>query len=208
MMSMLRRFPLILVVLLLMGCFGREIPPVTVKHYAVEYPPPAREGRIAPDAVVRMERFTTGEGMIGRAMVFRPKLFVRETYRYHRWDVVPADMVQALLLRDIRHAGLFNAALSPHDGGTARYVINGHVAEFLEIDEGDRSYASVVLDVTVIDTAGAPDEVVLLQKTYRGFEPMPSRQPHALARSMSAAMARLSAAFLEDLGRAVKENKK
>lgn len=193
-MKTIKILMLLLAVLLVTGCFGGTTVPATYTYYALEYPSPPAESKASYDAVVRAERFTSAPEFIGRDMIFRSQPFVRDSYRYHRWTSAPADMVQGLLLRDLRQAGIFRAVLTPDDIGEARYVLYGHVEEFLQREEKN---ASLIVNLTLMDSKGPGD--VLMQKTYRISEPLASRGPQEAAKGMSTAMARLSAAFLQDL---------
>ena len=195
-MNRISTFLMLLAVFLVTGCFGGTTATATYKYYALEYPPPQMEGKATPDAVIRAERFTAAPDFVGREMVYRSQPFVRDTYRYHRWASAPADMVQGLLLRDLRQAGIFRAVLPPDDMGEARYILYGHVEEFLQWEEKN---ASLIVNITLVDTKGSGSGNVLMQKTYRLTEPLASRGPQEAAKGMSTAMARLSSAFLKDL---------
>lgn len=190
---------------LLTGCIsaGGGVP-VPVKHYALEYPPPRVEGRSAVDGAVRIEPFVLAQDSDSRDMIYRPRPYARETYRHHRWNVPPVLMIHGLVLRDIRQSGLFGAVLSPEEEGQARYILDGRIEEFLEIDEADRSVATVVIGVTLFDKAAADGGgKIFFQKTYRSSEPLGRRQADELARAMSAAMAKFSGELLKDLASVV-----
>lgn len=208
-MSTLKRLWIIFPIYMLTGCLGNTAPHVGVKHYALEYALSHQESMSPVDTVIRIERFSAVQEFTGQDMVFRPKAFIRDAYRYHRWNVIPADMIQGLLLRDMRQAGYFRAVLSPGDSGDARYSVNGCVEEFLEVDEKDRSIASLAVAVTVMQSTrenSAGD--VLMQKTYRIAEPFSPRSPDTFARSMSVATARFSAELIKDISAIIKGYKK
>jgi len=192
---------IIVMFFLLTGCFGSRTPSPAVKQYALEYEPPRMESKILTDDLIRVERFTGAQDHVGREMVYRSQPFAREDYRYHRWYAAPVDMVQALLSRDLRQAGFFRAVLPYEDPRPVRYLVEGQVEEFLEIEEKDRSAALLVVGITLVETGQqmAADKIIF-QKTYRVSEPLgASRQPGALARGMSAAMGRLSHEWMGDL---------
>ena len=200
-MTMKNRLFIIPVIFLLTGCFGSKAPSVAVKHYMLEYSPARVESRFAADDVIKVERFTGAPEYLSRDMVYRPLPFVREAYRYHRWNAAPVDMIQGLLLRDIRQTGFFKAVLSYEDAGAARYIVEGQLMEFLEIDEKDLSVASLAIGIMLVDTAKENAlEKILFQKIYRLTEPLgSSRRPGALAQGMSAVMARFSRELIGDL---------
>lgn len=196
-MNRMKPIWMLLAVLLVTGCFGGATVPATHKYYALEYPSPSLAGNPLHDAVIRWERFTAAPDFNGRDIVYRSQPFVRDKYRYHRWAAAPADMVQGLLLRDLRQARLFRAVLSPDEHGEVRYTLYGHVEEFLQREDKD---VSLVVSITLTDAEKEERGGVLFQKTYRLSEPVASRDPQETAKGMSAALAKLSAALLKDLG--------
>ncbi|MDD5169325.1 MAG: ABC-type transport auxiliary lipoprotein family protein [Syntrophales bacterium] len=202
------RLPLLLVLFLIAGCFGGAgVPPAAVKYYALEYRSPRFENKASVDMVIRIERFTMSQDYESREMVYRPRPFVREVYRYHRWNVPPVEMVQGLVLRDIRQAGLFRAVLSAEDTGEARYVITGRIDEFLEIDEMSRSLATFAINLSLIDASSNHGGKILLQKTYRLSEPFSRHKPDEFAQAMSTAMEKFSGLFIGDIYSAIISNK-
>jgi ABC-type uncharacterized transport system auxiliary subunit len=192
---------IVLAICFLTGCFGSKVPSVPVKHYTLEYAPPYVESRTVANGVIKVERFTGATEYLSRDMVYRPQPFVRDTYRYHRWNAAPVDMIQGLLVRDIRQGGGFKAVLSYEDTGVARYIVEGQLMEFIEVDEKNRIVASLVIGITFMDTVKEhAAERILFQKIYRIAEPLGlSKEPRALAQSMSAAMARFSGELIGDL---------
>ncbi len=187
---------------LLSGCLGGTPPPVPTTYYTLEYPLPPPVSRAAADTVLRLERLESLADPAGRDMLYRSGPFIRDAYRYHRWHVPPTDMIQGLLLRDLRAAGLFRAVLSPEEEGAARYILTGQVEEFLQREDGETWLATLAIGMTLADI---DNDRILLQKTYRLAEPLDSRRPAALARGMSAAVARFSRDLIRDIGATLKQ---
>jgi ABC-type uncharacterized transport system auxiliary subunit len=186
--------------LLIVGCMGGVQPSMTVNHYALEYPFPRFENLSRIGEIIRMERFTASRTFHSNEMVFRPKPYMREIYNYHRWDIMPADMVTELITRDIGNAGVFKSVLSYRDPGNARFLLEGKVEEFMEVDDGNRSWASLIVLVTFWDSSGQNTaNRVILQKKYNFREPVKKRQPHELAKAMSTAMEKLSKELIMDV---------
>lgn len=203
-MAMKVRWFWLLTVIMLTGCIGGTGAPVMVKNYVLEYPPPRLDHRPSADATIRMERFTAAADYVSRDMVYRPRPYVRDAYRHHRWLIPPADMITGLVLRDLRQSGLFGTVFSPEEAGTARYIVEGSIEAFLEINEGERSVASLAVRVTVTDiSVQEPRRKVLFQKLYRVSEPVAHQQPSELPRGMSLATASFSRQLLADLASAM-----
>jgi ABC-type uncharacterized transport system auxiliary subunit len=182
-----------------------------MEHYTLEYPIPRLENlsRVAsPHDTIRVERFTAFSEFRGSEMVYRPKPYVRDIYHYQRWDIKPADLVTEFVLRDMRNAEVFRSVLSYDDSGDARCVLEGRVEEFMEIDEGEKSWASLTVYVKVSDSSGKTgDKRIILEKSYKILEPFnKDREPRELARAMSAAMEKFSRKLIPDIYRATKDS--
>ncbi len=193
---------------LISGCLGGSQPSLTVKHYTLEYPAPRFENLSRINDVIRVERFTAVRAFHGNEMVYRSKPYMRDTYQFHRWDITPAYMMTDLVLRDIRSAKVFEFVLSREDTGEARFLLEGQIQEFMEIDEGEKSWSSLVVRVTLSDllkkTASGR---VVLQKSYNLLVPFKKdRQPLDLAVAMSAAMERFSKELIPDIYRVAKDS--
>jgi len=197
---------LLFVGFLISGCMGGSQPSRMVQHYTLEYPAPRFENLSRINGLIRVERFTAIRAFQGNEMVYRSKPYMRDIYRYHRWDITPAYMMTDLILRDVRSAQIFDFVLSYEDVGETRYILEGHIEEFMEIDEGEKSWSSLVVRVTLSDSLKkTPANHVILQKSYRLMEPFgKERYPHELAMTMSAAMERFSKELILDIYKVVK----
>lgn len=185
--------------LLLAGC-GKS--PVLVHQYILEYPPPALKGTPLAEAV-KVERFAVAEPYNTTAMVYRPDAFKSDTYKYNRWRVGPGHLVTDYLLRDLRAARLFKAVFGPDAPDQSRYLLEGGVEEFQEVDAADGWKAALAVSVTLLDRhyQEIPQRVVF-QKNYRILEPLAAKTPDGLAQAMSQAMEKASGEIIMDVYRA------
>ncbi len=197
--SLSRMLLLLLLASLLAGC-GKE--PLLVHQYILEYPAPAVTGPPLAEAI-KVERFQIAQPFDTTAMVYRADPYRSDTYKYNRWRVTPGYLVTDYLLRDLRAARLFKAVFSPDSSDDARYLLQGGVEEFQEIDEADGWKASLALSVTLLDLnyEEVPQRVVF-QKSYRLKEPMPAKTPEGLAQGMSLALEQLSGQIIREVYRA------
>jgi ABC-type uncharacterized transport system auxiliary subunit len=187
---------------LISGCMGSSQPSIAVKHYTLEYPFFRFENLSRIDQVIRVERFTAFRPFQGNEMVYRPKPYVRNIYNYHRWTISPADLITEILLRDIRGSGVFKSVFTYEDPGDARFVLEGRLEEFMEVDEGERSWASLIVHVSFSDLSGKnPANRIILQKTYKFLEPFKERHPQELVKAMSMATEKFSKELILDLYR-------
>ncbi len=194
------------------GCgLGGGEPPLMIKQWTLEYPPPSplppspsSAGRRLP-AALKVKRFGAVRALIGTDMLYRPRPNQREAYNYHRWLVSPADMVGDFLLRDLRAQAAFAAVFSSRQPQRARFVVEGGVEEFMEVDGEDGWQAVLRVNLALVDTKqDAAPRRLLFQRDYRFSAPMPSRDAAGLARGMSKAMEAFSQKARADLVEAVR----
>jgi ABC-type uncharacterized transport system auxiliary subunit len=204
-----RVFTLLLAAILLLvplaACVNFQRPARHVEHYTLEYPPPEFGGGTLEAASLKIERFSESAAFNTTAMIYRPEPFRLDAYQYHRWRVHPADLVGDHLLRDLRKSGLFRAVYSHLDPEEGRFILEGGVEEFLEIEDQGRRQAVLALNVALLDSSakGVPERV-LFQKRYRFLEPLEEKTPRGLAKGLSQAARRFSEALIRDVHDAVR----
>ncbi|MHC1698387.1 MAG: ABC-type transport auxiliary lipoprotein family protein [Geobacteraceae bacterium] len=186
------------------GCLKRGTPATIIEKYTFEYPSPEFTGTAQTDQTIKIERFSVARAFNSQAMVFRPAPYQLDAYASNRWMINPGDMVSDYLLRDLRNSGLFKAAFSFRDLEDARYVLEGSVDEFLEIDSNETRTAAITLSITLFDFSrtGVANRL-LFQKKYQATEPITDKTPKGLAQAMSSGMAKLSAQIIRDTLQAV-----
>lgn len=195
------RTPLVLLLLGLAAGCGK--PPTLVQKYILEYPPPAPLGAPRVEEVLKVELFEVAQVYNSPAMIYQPQPFKSDSYNYHRWRVNPGYLVTDYLIRDLRAARVFKAVLPYGSTGKSRFLLEGGVEEFLEMDFPGIWQAALSVNITLLDLnrQELPQRVVF-QKNYRVLEPLPEKTPNGLARGMSRAMENLSAQVIRDVSRA------
>jgi ABC-type uncharacterized transport system auxiliary subunit len=198
--TMMKRYGILLMVMGLIGCLGPTGKAPLVRQYVFEYAPPRAAGGAVIEEMLTVERFAAARLHTSSAMVYREGPFLQDTYHEHRWRVPPAEMVADFLRRDLKSAGLFRAVIPPREAEETRFVLEGGVEEFLEIDEGQMRKALLVVTLTLLDLSRreVPARVVF-QKTYRNEVPFKTDGAPGLAEAMSRAMAQLSAQSITDI---------
>lgn len=186
------------------GCLKRGTPSTIIEKYTFEYPSPDFTGTAQTGQTIKIERFSVARAYNSQAIVFRPAPYQLDAYASNRWMINPGDMVSDYLLRDLRNSGLFKAAFSFRDLEDARYVLEGSVDEFLEIDSDETRTAAITLSITLFDFSrtGMANKL-LFQKKYHATESITEKTPTGLARAMSSGMAKLSAQIIHDTLQAV-----
>ena len=184
----------------LAGCLNLQKPARYVEQYVLEYPSPEISGLSIIDTSIKVERFTEASAYNTSAMVYRPEPFKLEAYQYHRWRVHPADLVTDFFVRDLKNAALFRAIFSYSDQQDGRFILEGGVEEFLEIDEKNQREALLALSITLVDSSAqeVPNRI-LFQKRYRFLIPIEENTPRGLAKGMSQAMQKFSESLIRDI---------
>ena len=201
---MMKRFGIILVMIGLTGCLGSTGSAPPVRQYVLEYAPPRAADGAGVAETIKVEHFTAARILAGPAMLYRQGPFRLDAYHEHRWRVAPAEMVEDLLRRDLRHAGIFRAVLSPRDAEETRFILEGGVEEFLEVEEAAGRKALLVATLTLLDLSRREVSArVVFQKTYRCEALFKTEGATGFAEAMSRAMTQLSTQVIDDVGRAL-----
>lgn len=204
-----RNFLVLTILLFVGGCVGGGTPPPPVEYYTLEYGSPVTGGLPQLDDAIKIERFSTDQAINGNAMLYREEPYTLNAYRYHRWRVGPGDLITDGLLRDLRTSGLFQAVFSYREPENARYLLEGHIVEFLEAQDQGGQTALITLSVTLMDQDQKEvSKKILFQKNYHSTQPFQGKKPENLARAMSGAMEKLSGKLITDIHAAVKALKK
>jgi ABC-type uncharacterized transport system auxiliary subunit len=200
---------LLLFLPLVSGCgFGKN-KPVIMKQYLLEYPSPAVEGLKPSDELITVKHFFVDKAFSTKEMVYRQDPFSYQSDPYNQWLVNPGQMVSGYLIRDLGKAGLFRAVFSSDNIEPTRYVLQGRVDEFLELNREGISTAALGLSVILLDsTQKTLPASVVFQRTYQRLEPLREKTPSGFAEAMSKAMEKVSKHLLTDLSKVISESKK
>jgi ABC-type uncharacterized transport system auxiliary subunit len=155
--------------------------------------------------LIKVEEFSVAQTFNTSAMVYKEGANLRNVDPYNRWRTKPGEMTAEYLVRDLRNSGLFRAVICYDDSMETRYLLEGQVDEFLEVDEKDGRKAVLGLNVTFLDLKKreAPEKVIF-QRDYKAVEPYREKTHAALAQGMSRAMEKISRQIILDLQDAVK----
>ncbi len=190
---------LFLGMILIGGCSFGSSPSYRVNHYTLEYPPPVLKEPSAINELLRVERFSVCQTYNTSAMIYKEGPHLRNVDPYNRWRTKPGEMATENLVRDLRNSGLFRGVISYSDSGDARYLLEGQVDEFLELNEKN-SLALLSLNVTLVDLKKSNvAERMIFQRDYKVAESCTERTPAGLAQGMSRAMREISRQILVDL---------
>jgi uncharacterized lipoprotein YmbA len=186
------------------GCSLGEKRVQVVRQYILEYSSPTVEGLTQTKDLIKVERFSVASTFNTTAMLYRDSPYTLNSDPYNRWKVNPGEMVSDYLVRDLRRMNLFSAVCSYHDLVETRYVLQGQVEDFLEVDEKGGAKAVLGMNVTLLDLAKGAPQKVLFQKNYRFEDPLEERTAVGFARAMSRAMEKTSRHLMLDLREAAR----
>jgi ABC-type uncharacterized transport system auxiliary subunit len=190
---------------LIAGCSFGAKPSYKVNQYTLEYPSPFSKEFTPTNEFVKVEEFSVVQTFNTSAMVYKEGPNLRNVDPYNRWRTKPGEMAAEYLVRDLRNCGLFRGVISYDESMETRYLLEGNVDEFLEIDEKDGRRAVLGLNVTFLDLKKRETaEKLIFQRDYKAVEPCIERTPAALAQGMSRAMEKISKQIILDLQDAVK----
>jgi ABC-type uncharacterized transport system auxiliary subunit len=203
----LRTHSIIVVLLILLsGCFNIKQPQPEIDYYTLEYDPPAVNGAPTLPFVLKMEPFSTSPVYDSTKILYREKAYKRSEYAYHKWRAAPGDLVTALLARDFGATSLFKAIILSESVPAYSHVLTGKVEEFYQGSESDHWEAVLSVSIT-LSSFMAPDihDAVLFQKRFTAREQCSQKSPESFVEAMSSAMKRLSGEIIQDIYERLKE---
>ncbi len=187
------------------GCFERTKAPYTFERFTFDYQPPVPSGIIPVNGLVRVERLSVAHAFDKMAMVFKPQTYRFDSYAGNRWAVNPGDMVGDFLIRDLRRAGLFKEVFTYRSDERVRFVLEGAIDEFFQLDEGSVSSAIFNINIRILDTHEKEmTKRFRFSKTYRYSKTLDGKSPEGFAKAMSSNMAAFSEQLIKDLNSALK----
>ena len=194
-----------LLLMLASGCSLGAKPAYLVNQYALEYPSPVLKETAQINELIKVERFFVAQVFDSLAMVYKEGPNLRNVDAYNRWRIKPGDMVTDYLVRDLRNSGLFRAIFSYNDSKETRYLLEGQVDEFLEVNEREGRKVLLSLNVTFLDLKKKEIlDRVIFQRDYKFIEPVTEKTPEAYAQGMSRAMEKFSKQLISDIYQVLK----
>jgi hypothetical protein len=178
---------------LVSGCGLGKNKPTIMKQYLLEYPSPVLEGLKQGDELITVKHFFVDKAFSTREMIYRQDPFSYQSDPYNQWMVNPG----------------FRAVFSSDNIEPTRYVLQGRVDEFLELNQDGVSKAALSLSVILLDsTRKSIPAGVVFQRDYQILEPLRDKTPSGFAQAMSKAMESFSRRLLTDLSTLIDDSRK
>ncbi len=197
---------LILLSMVLGSCVTLKQPRENTDHYILEYDSPQMSGLERLPFTIRLNRFDVAPVYNTHKIIYRDKSFKRAAYPYSKWRANPGDLVTYFLTRDLKDSRLFQAVVPKGSRIPTSYLLEGTVEEFLEKDS-EADWEAILTVSIVLSGEDEPDvsKRVVFQKTYNARETCEHKNPSALAKAMSEAMAKISADVIRDIYKHTKD---
>jgi ABC-type uncharacterized transport system auxiliary subunit len=74
-------------------------------------------------------------------------------YEYHRWASPPVDLATNYFLHRLKDSGTYARVSAYYDAAHADLTLQGRLHNFEEVDRGKEVFASVALELELLDTA-------------------------------------------------------
>ena len=198
-------FTVVMVSLLLTGCFTGGKPPYDVERYILNYPTSSWNQPVKLGVSIKFNRFSIAAAYNSARMIFRNDDYKIDSFNYSRWAVNPADMIADRILDDMTGSGLFQTVFSYQEAQEGRFVISGGIEEFLlSIDQNGKN-AVIRMTIALQDSrVKSSVKRTIFQKKYLRTEPLPESSPQGYCEAASRAMQHLSREIIGDIDNAIR----
>jgi ABC-type uncharacterized transport system auxiliary subunit len=184
---------LMLLAIVAAGCGA----PRPVKYYVIDATPAASSTHAQIPVVLLVGRFTASHLYRDDRLIYGSGPVELGTYEYDRWAEPPADMVQNLLIADLRASGQYRSVSRVSSSARGDYIVRGHLLAMYGVDKPELM-ARFSLQLELFDPAS---RATVWTQTYTHDEPVQGKTVanivEALDRNISAGLQQLSAGITQ-----------
>jgi ABC-type uncharacterized transport system auxiliary subunit len=184
---------LMLLAIVAAGCGA----PRPVKYYVIDATPAASSTPAQIPVVLLVGRFTASHLYRDDRLIYGSGPVELGTYEYDRWAEPPADMVQNLLIADLRASGQYRSVSRVSSSARGDYIVRGHLLAMYGVDKPEL-VARFSLQLELFDPAS---RATVWTQTYTHDEPVQGKTVanivEALDRNISAGLQQLSAGITQ-----------
>ncbi len=172
--------------------------PRPIKYYVIDATPAAASSTPAQIPVVLLVgRFTASHLYRDDRLIYGSGPVELGTYEYDRWAEPPADMIQNLLIADLRASGQYRSVSRVSSSARGDYIVRGHLLAMYGVDKPELM-ARFSLQLELFDPAS---RATVWTQTYTHDEPVQGKTVanivEALDRNISAGLQQLSAGITQ-----------
>ncbi|MGA7855853.1 MAG: ABC-type transport auxiliary lipoprotein family protein [Candidatus Acidiferrales bacterium] len=143
--------------------------PATTPASSGQFPVALLVGRFASSTLYRDDRLVYGSGPVELG-----------TYEYDRWAEPPVDMVQNLLIADLRNSGQFRSVSRVSTNVRGDYVVRGHLIAMYGVDKPEL-VARFTLELELFEPA---TRAIVWTQTYTHDEPVQAKTVASIVEAM------------------------
>jgi ABC-type uncharacterized transport system auxiliary subunit len=167
--------------------------PRPIKYYVIDVPStPVATGQAQLPITLLVGRVTASHLYHDDRLVYGSGPVQLGTYVYDRWAESPADMVQDLLIAQLRNSGQYGAVARVSSSVRGDYVLRGHLIDMYGVDQ-PALVARFTLQLELYDPLG---RATIWNQTYTHDEPVQGKTVpnivEAMDRNVAAGLQQLS----------------
>ena len=121
-------------------------------YYTLEMPHAAAGAGPAIARHITVQRFHADRVLMDERILYRAGSNPVGFYQYHRWANPPADLATDYVLHRLKDSSAYTRVSSYKDGGQSDFTLQGRLNRFEEVDRGKEVFASVALELELLDT--------------------------------------------------------
>jgi ABC-type uncharacterized transport system auxiliary subunit len=183
--------PILILVVGLAGCGA----PKPINYYSLQIPAAPSTSKPTYSIDVAVGRITGPSLLQASPIVYKTGTNQIGTYKYHRWQDPPVELVQAKLISLLRSSGGYQSVTSTTTTG-ADYVIRGRLHEFSEVD-GEGIGALITMEFELYERRSAK---VLWSHFYTQLEPAQGKAVSGVAQAIDRNLDRGLREVMTELG--------
>ena len=181
---------LMMLAILLAGCGA----PRPIKYYIIDATPaPASAASAQVPVVLLVGRITASHLYRDDRLIYGSGPVELGTYEYDRWAEPPADMVQNLLIANLRASGQYRSVSRVASNVRGDYIVRGHLLALYGVDKPEL-VARFSLQLELFDPM---NRAIVWTQTYTHDEPVQGKTVasivEAMDRNVRSGMQQLSA---------------
>jgi len=125
-------------------------------YYTMDLPHTASSQRGALGCTITVHRFRADLILMDERILYREGSDEVNFYEYHRWASPPADLATDFFIHRLKDSGAYARVSRHNERAPSDLTLRGQLHRFEEVDRGKEVFASVSLELELIDAkAGA-----------------------------------------------------
>ncbi len=123
-----------------------------VHYYTMEIPHASPGTRPVIARHITIQRFQSEPVLRDDRIWYRVSPNEVGFYEYHRWVGPPADLVTDYFTHRLKDSGTYSGVSAFKNGAQSDFILQGRVHHFEEVDRGKEVFASVALEMELLET--------------------------------------------------------